>query len=121
MFREFSVPHLTEQCKFLDYSMYHLDGPGAIPHLDALLEIEELDAIQWTPGPKVPEGGDPHWFDMYKRILDVGKSILVVPVRHDRIASVLDSLGTKGVYIQTLITTEQEVEYIENIAKEYRI
>ena len=48
--------------------MYHLDGVGAIRHLDALLEIEELDAVQWTPGVGQPQGGDPCWYDLYRRI-----------------------------------------------------
>ena len=29
-------------------------------HLPALLEIEELNAIQWTPGVGEPQGGSPN-------------------------------------------------------------
>ena len=49
-FRRFVQPYIREQCQWLDYSLYHLDGVDAVRHLDALLEIEELNAIQWTPG-----------------------------------------------------------------------
>ncbi len=31
----------------MKYSPFHLDGPGALKHLDALLELDELDAVQW--------------------------------------------------------------------------
>ena len=41
-FRQFVQPYIRQQCQWLDYSLYHLDGVGAIRHLDALLEIEEL-------------------------------------------------------------------------------
>ena len=44
-------------------------------HLPALLEIEELNAIQWTPGVGQPQGGDPCWYDLYKRIRAGGKAI----------------------------------------------
>ena len=38
-----------EQCRWLDHSLYHLDGTQALHQLPALLAIEELDAIEWTP------------------------------------------------------------------------
>ena len=44
--------------------------------MDALLEIKELNAIQWTPGVGEPQGGDPRWYDLYKRIIAGGKSIM---------------------------------------------
>lgn len=62
MFREFMMPGLQRVAEWTDYSLFHVDGPGMIKHVDALLEIETLDAIQFTPGPGVPRGGDPHWF-----------------------------------------------------------
>ena len=40
------MPALSEQCQWLDNSMFHLDGSQCIVHLDALLEIDALDAIE---------------------------------------------------------------------------
>jgi hypothetical protein len=99
MFREFVVPALTKQCEWLDHSMFHLDGSQCIVHLAALLEIEALDAIEWTPDPKVPKGGDPHWHDLYRRILSAGKSIQVIQVEAHEVAPLLDACGPKGVYL----------------------
>ena len=31
-------------------SLYHLDGKGALIHLDKILAIEKIDAVQWQPG-----------------------------------------------------------------------
>ena len=50
MFGEYMVPVLKSMTERLDYSMYHWDGPGAIPHHDHLLSIPKLNMIQWTPG-----------------------------------------------------------------------
>lgn len=36
MYREFFLPGIMEECRFLDRSVYHLDGPGALRHLDAV-------------------------------------------------------------------------------------
>ena len=56
-YRRFVQPFIREQCQKIDYTLYHLDGVGAMHHLPALLEIEELNAIQWTPGVGEPQGG----------------------------------------------------------------
>lgn len=59
-YRRFVQPFIREQCQKIDYILYHLDGVGAMHHLPALLEIEELNAIQWTPGVGEPQGGSPN-------------------------------------------------------------
>lgn len=59
-YRRFVQPFIREQCQKIDYTLYHLDGVGAMHHLPALLEIEELNAIQWTPGVGEPQGGSPN-------------------------------------------------------------
>ena len=112
MFRKFVQPALSRQCQWLDYSLYHLDGKEEWGHLDALLEIEALDAIEWTPNAGEPLGGDPKWFDLYKRILDAGKSIQVYLVFADEIVPLLDEIGGKGVHVLGLFKDETEVELI---------
>ena len=99
MFREFVVPALTRQCQWLDHSMFHLDGSQCLVHLDALLQINALDAIEWTPDPKVPKGGDAHWHDLYRRILSAGKSVQVIQVQAHEVAPLLDACGPRGLYI----------------------
>ena len=46
MFDEFVRESLRYQMEHLDYSMYHLDGPGAIKRLDSLMSLERLNALQ---------------------------------------------------------------------------
>lgn len=74
-FREFAQPSLRKQCQRLDHSLYHLDGPDAIKHLDALMEIEELDALQWTAGAAQPDGGSERWYPIYDKVREAGKCI----------------------------------------------
>ncbi len=99
MFARFVVPALKAQCAWLDFSMFHLDGHQCIPHLDHLLAIEELDAIEWTPDPTVPGGGSPEWYPMYKRILAAGKSVQIVNISVDEVIPLLDAVGGAGLYI----------------------
>ncbi len=71
MFDEFVKPELAAMCRKLTNSFYHLDGPGQLPHLDSLLEIEELDGVQWVPGTGSPELD--MWPDVFRKISDAGK------------------------------------------------
>ena len=119
-FRRFVVPYIREQCQKLDYSLYHLDGVGAMRHLDALLEIEELDAIQWTPGVDQVQGGDPRWYDLYKRILAGGKSVMPSLVEVDELQPLLDAIGPAGVNVLVNFKTEKDIETAVNIASHYR-
>ncbi len=120
MFRRFVVPALREQCAWLDHSLYHLDGTQAICHLDALLEIEELDAIEWTPQAGIETGGHPRWYDMYRRILAAGKSLQVLHVRKEEIVPLLDAIGSDGVYLLTCCSDLDEAGEILDIVAPYR-
>ncbi len=120
MFERFIVPGLTEQCRHTDYSMFHLDGHQCIPHLDLLLDIEELDAIEWTPDPQVPQGGDPEWYDMYRRILDAGKSVQALVPRTDRIVPLLDAVGGAGMCVLTQFEDEAAAEELARAVEPYR-
>jgi hypothetical protein len=120
MFGEFVVPALTAQCAWLDHSMFHLDGHQCLCHLDALLAIKELDAIEWTPDPTVPSGGDPTWYPMYRRILAAGKSVQALGVKPEQVIPLLDAVGGKGMYILTDFATEDEAEALNQRVAAYR-
>jgi hypothetical protein len=119
-FRRFVVPFIAEQSRRLDFSLYHLDGVGAMRHLDAILEIEGLDAVQWTPGAGEPQGGDPRWFDLYRRIRAAGKSIMACWVELDELAPLLDAVGPSGTSVLVHATTERDIEAALVIADRYR-
>jgi hypothetical protein len=108
MFKEFVVPPLAEQCARLDYSMYHLDGTQAVHHLDALLAIDSLDAIEWTPQAGLPGGGDPRWYDIYRRIKAAGKSVQALGVGLNEIEPLIDAVGAEGLYIMCWHDKEAE-------------
>ncbi len=77
MYWDIIVPSLRKQCRNLRHSMYHLDGPDAIKHVDALMTIEELDALQWTCGAGQPDGASERWFPIYDKVRDAGKSLWI--------------------------------------------
>ena len=76
-FRQFVLPSLEKQTRRLDHSLYHLDGKDAIRHVPALMELEKLDALQWTCGAGQPDGASPRWDVIYDQVTAAGKSLWI--------------------------------------------
>jgi len=111
-FAQFVVPALTEQCEWLDHSLYHLDGEECWPNLDLLLGIDALDAIEWTPkfAYNTEGGGHPKWYDLYRRIKAGGKSVQAINVKPHEVIPLLDAVGPEGMYVQCHAESEAEAE-----------
>jgi hypothetical protein len=105
MFEEFVVPELQTLGRNLDQVIYHLDGPDAVNHIDILLELPELDAIQWVPG----EGTPPaiQWIPLLKKIQAKGKSLYIYATKPQEVFELMDSLSPKGLLICMGCETEE--------------
>lgn len=119
-YRTFCLPFLREQTEKIDYTLYHLDGVDAIRHLDAILEMEKLNAVQWTPGYGQPQGGDPKWYELYKKILAGGKSVMANWVTLDELEPLLDNVGNQGLHINVDFKSEHDIEKALKIVEKYR-
>lgn len=97
MFEEFFLDGIAEECRYLDRSIYHLDGPDAIRHLDLLLGINELDAIQFVPG--AGNEGLERWMPLYEKIQGAGKAMQILDVNVDNLELLFDRLRPEGVYV----------------------
>jgi 5-methyltetrahydrofolate--homocysteine methyltransferase len=115
MFKKFVEPYLREQCSNLDFTLYHFDGTNALCHLDLLLKIPEITAIQWVPGAGKPLPESPKWFSIYKKILKAGKSLwLNIPI--NLVKKFVRTFGEKGLFIITNAKSEKEArDLIENM------
>jgi len=110
MFERFVTPRLTELCDWVDYPLFHLDGTDAMRHLDQLLSIPSLKAIEWTAEAGKPGGADPCWYPMYRKILEAGKSLQIVNLLPGEVPDLLDAIGTHGVYVLPEFETVAEVD-----------
>jgi len=120
MYAQFVFPYLEEQCEWLDFSLYHLDGTNALQHVDHLLSIQALNAIEWTPQAGKPNGGSPEWYDLYRRIKEGGKSIQVIGVTPNEVIPLLDAVGPKGTMIlMDQIMPEMEAEQLLKCVEPY--
>ncbi|MGD2156136.1 MAG: hypothetical protein PVG14_03635 [Anaerolineales bacterium] len=116
-FREFVQPYLVEYCNKVEYSVFHLDGRGAIRHIDVILEVASLNAVQWVPGAGENslghDCGSPKWFPLYEKIRAAGKS-LHLHMASNNMSYFLDQFGPKGIYISTSAPSEEEANRLLN-------
>jgi hypothetical protein len=96
MFDEIFLPGIRRECQYYERSIYHLDGPGALRHLDSLLAIPELNAIQYVYG--AGNEGIHRWMWVYQKIQIAGKGIQV-NYRLDEIPLVIQNLNPRGLFL----------------------
>ena len=119
MFKEFFVPEVLKMGNWCEYGVYHLDGPACIKNmLDTLLEIEQIKAIQFTPG----QGSPPptyteEYIPRYKKILESGRSLYLLTEPHE-VEKILAELPPEGLYMRTYVDTEEEAdEMLKKVTK----
>ncbi|MCC6424097.1 MAG: hypothetical protein IT447_11515 [Phycisphaerales bacterium] len=120
MFAEFVIPALRQQCQWLDWSMFHLDGTQCLQHLDHLLAIDELDAIQWTPQAGTEPNGSSTWYPVYRKILEGGKSVQAMIIDAQYVLPLLENVGAKGMFIIAKADSEQEALELLAATEKYR-
>lgn len=116
MFDEFIRPELAASCQKLSHSIYHLDGVGQLAHLDLLLSIKELDAVQWVPGDGKPDLSQ--WPEVFKKISAADKG-LVLYGGFDCLDTIIDQVGKqKGIlYMNLRDDISRESQYRKALEK----
>jgi hypothetical protein len=110
MFEEFFLDGIAEECRFYEHSIYHLDGPGALRHLDNLLAIKDLDALQWVPGAGRDDFAET--IGIYKRAQAAKKGIQLW-CHVNQLDTVFENLKPNGVWFCGLggIATKEDADY----------
>ena len=96
MFDDVFLPGIARECRFYARSIYHLDGPGALRHLDSILAIPELNALQWVFG--AGNEGFHRWVNVYRRAQAAGKGIQV-NCSFGELDLIMETLDPHGVFL----------------------
>jgi len=96
--RDMIWPDILVEMQPLERSIFHLDGPQALKHLDLLLECPQLNAVQWVYGDGHGRASD--WLDVYRRCRAAGKSVQVLAADATDALTVLQAVGARGVWLQ---------------------
>ncbi len=117
MFEELVLPSLKKEMSWFEKGIYHLDGPGELPHLDLLLSIENLHAIQWVPMP-----GQPHYLEMhyplYGKIIENGRKIILNGFIDDidQMKKLFSVLPGESFFLTVSAKNRQQAEKIASLA-----
>lgn len=112
-FAEFSLPFLREEVKPMTHNVYHVDGPGVARHIDHILSVPEVLAIQWVQ-PMGTGRAIMQWVPLIKKIQAAGKGV-IVDLQVDELESFLDVVDPQGIFLW--VGTEDEDEQLAIIKR----
>ncbi len=105
-FVEFCLPVLQQEVKPMTHNIFHMDGKGVARHLETILTVPEIQAIQWVQG----VGEDQpilQWLPLIKRLQAAGKSI-VVDLQAGELEPFMAEMNPKGLYLCIATGNEEE-------------
>lgn len=111
-FDAFVLPYLKKTSRELTHSLYHLDGKGELPHLDKIMSIDKIQAIQWQPGDGAGFGYK--WIDIYRHIRAAGKKMHIISSNEDFI-KIAGDIGGEGLYFPTGFDSYEEMKRFMDI------
>jgi hypothetical protein len=117
-FEEFCLPWLKEEVKPMDHNIFHLDGKGVARHIDPILEIPEIKAIQWVQG----EGDDKpimQWANLIQKIQHARKSVLVM-LNPSELEEFCTAIAPEGIMLSIPSSSEDEENVILQRIKKWR-
>ena len=108
-FIDFCLPVLQKEVKPMTHNIYHLDGKDCSRHLDIILEVPEIQAIQWVQG----AGNKPimQWVPLIKKIQSAGKSV-VIDLEPDELEDFISSVKPEGILLCLAVDDEVIQEQI---------
>lgn len=119
-FDEFVKDTLAKEASLIERSFYHLDGPGAVKHLDTIINCG-FDGIQWINGAGSKPLDDEAWTEIYKKVHDAGLLLQVYCSGVDElriIDHITNLLGTtKGIAFICLGLEKDKAMYEQYLEK----
>ena len=108
-FREFVMPELEDLTRWLDHSLFHLDGPNAHHQIPGLLELEQLGGIQFQRVTGHENVSFMEWLPALKEVQAAGKS-LHLSGSSAELEALLQELDPRGIFFHTGARTVEEAE-----------
>lgn len=114
-FEQFALPYIEREVKHFKKNIFHMDGRGVARHLDKILSIPEIQAIQWVQG----VGDDEpimQWVPLIRKIQAAGKSV-VVSLKTTELKEFMRAVNPKGIYLTMPASIEEQPEIVELVEK----
>jgi hypothetical protein len=115
MFEEFVLPGLQDEVRQMTHNVFHLDGKGVANHVDFILAMPEINAIQWVQG----MGDDlpiMQWVPFIQKIQAAGKSV-VVDLQVSELEPFMREVNPKGIMLCINAHPSIQPEIIKKVEK----
>ena len=115
-FREFGLPILELETKSMTHNIFHIDGYGVAKHLDAILSVPEVHALQWVQGV-----GDNYpimqWVPLIKEMRSRGMPV-IVDLSVEDLDNFIAVMDPRGLFLWVAVEDEQEqIDILNRIKK----
>lgn len=114
-FDTFVLPAIKDEIAPMTHNVFHVDGKGVARHLDKLLELPEITAIQWVQG----MGTDTpimQWVPLIKKVQAAGKS-LVIDLKVSELVQFMKEVRPEGILLCIDTDMETQNEIIKTVMK----
>jgi len=104
-FVEFCLPVLEKEVKSMTHNIFHVDGKGVATHIDTIMDVPEVHAIQWVQG----VGDDLpilQWIPLIKKIQ--AKKPVIVDLQKHELEPFIEQMEPEGLFLWIATDTEEE-------------
>jgi hypothetical protein len=115
LYLEFCHPVLVEEVKPMTHNIYHLDGKGVAKHLDYILKVPQINAIQWVQG----LGDDQpimQWVPMIKKIQAAGKG-LVIDLMPEELDDFMKAVKPEGILLCIPVEEKHQLDIVKKVER----
>jgi hypothetical protein len=114
-FDRFVLPFIKREIAPMTHNVFHVDGKGVARHLDKLLELPEINAIQWVQGMGL-DTPIMQWVPLIRRVQAAGKS-LVIDLQMDELEPFMEAVSPVGILLCIDAGVELQPEIIRRVMK----
>lgn len=115
LYLEFVHPITVREVKTMTHNIYHLDGKGVARHIDHILDIKEINAIQWVQGMGI-DTPIMQWVPLIRKIQAAGKS-LVLDIQLNELEDFIASVEPEGIMLCIAAEEDLQPEIIKRVEK----
>ena len=114
-FDTFVMPSIKKEIAPMTHNIFHVDGKGVARHLGKILELPEVNAIQWVQGMGL-DAPIMQWVPLIKKVQSAGKS-LVIDLQVSELESFMAEVSPKGILLCIDAEVDTQPEIIKRVMR----
>jgi hypothetical protein len=114
-FCQFYLPTLQREVRHMTHNIFHVDGKGMLRHLDHILAVPQIQAIQWVQG----VGDDLpilQWLHVIRKIQAAGKGV-VLDLQLDELEPFIAAMKPDGLYLCLAADERDQPDILKRLEK----